>query len=633
MTMGMSVPVGSLLLVFVATVNAGVGDRRSHRGAEHNVDPGHKFRQGANSLGGEEHEKGSVLVGKKWEFPVAELDNGLLWGTLEESRGGKRILAFRGVRHLQPPTGDRRWAPPVPTEPWEGVVEAKHNGHVCPQHLATKRDTWVGDEDCLWLNVFTRDLVRAKKRPVIVWIHGGNFARGSAADFDPDYLLDEEIVLVTLQYRLGMFGFLSTESEDAPGNYGMLDQVAGLQWVKKNIGAFSGDPDSITIMGQQAGGASVHYHLLSPLTKGLFNKAVSLSGTALCWWASLKRGQEKAKKLANLVKCEEETKTNMTLLMTCLKDQPMETLMNNHPNFYAWQHLEQNQEPLTSWSPRVDVESPVGFMPQEPLDIMTTGGFQHLPWIVGITDDEGADRGHAFFADMRGVREFEEKFETLGPLMFGLADGQSEAPKIMAKKVKDFYWGDEALGEENAESLVNAISDSSYAHPIDTASKIHFMRSSDPVYVYHFTYRGEHSITHLKPNTYPPRIEKSDRHYGVANGDDLTYLFPVLQGLFRPLNNDDLKFSHRLIQLFTSFARDGSPKIKMGEGVPDFEWHPVVASNMSHLNLGNQMDMDQGLPNHRRVSFWQSMPVFWNSDRANYAPAPPPTMAPHGGEL
>jgi len=71
----------------------------------------------------------------------------------------------------------------------------------------------------------------------------------------------------------------------------------------------------------------------------------------------------------------------------------------------------------------------------------------------------------------------------------------------------------------------------------------------------------------------------------------------------------------------------------MGEGVPDFEWHPVVASNMSHLNLGNQMDMDQGLPNHRRVSFWQSMPVFWNSDRANYAPAPPPTMAPHGGEL
>ena len=445
-----------------------------------------------------------MLVGKKWEFPVAELAGGLLWGTVEESRGGKRVLAFRGVRHLQPPTEERRWAAPVPAGAWEGVREAKHNGHVCPQHLATKRDTWVGDEDCLWLNVFTRDLVQSKKRPVIVWIHGGNFARGSAAEYDPDYLLDQEVVLVTVQYRLGMFGFLSTESADAPGNYGMLDQVAALKWVKQNIAAFSGDPESVTIMGQQAGGASVHYHLLSPLTKGLFQRAVSLSGTALCWWASLKRPLEKAMKLGKLVKCGEEALggrevlANSTLLMECLKEQPMEALMNNHPNFYTWQHLEQNQEPLTSWSPRVDPEAGLSFMPQEPLDVMTTATFHHLPWIVGLTDDEGADRSHAFFSDMRGVREFEEKFPELGPLMFGLADGQSEAPKIMAKKVKDFYWGEEALGTDTATALTNAISDSSYAHPIDQASKIHFMRSSDPVFVYHFTYRGEHSLTHLK---------------------------------------------------------------------------------------------------------------------------------------
>ena len=94
-------------------------------------------------------------------------------------------------------------------------------------------------------------MVITKKRPVLVWIHGGNFARGSAAEYDPDYLLDEDIVLVTIQYRLGMFGFLSTESGDGPGNYGMMDQVAALRWVKQNIGAFSGDPDRVTIMGQQ----------------------------------------------------------------------------------------------------------------------------------------------------------------------------------------------------------------------------------------------------------------------------------------------------------------------------------------------------------------------------------------------
>ena len=166
-----------------------------------------------------------------------------------------------------------------------------------------------------------RDLVAKRGRPVIVWIHGGSFSRGSAAEYDPDYLLDQDIVLVTIQYRLGMFGFLSTETVDAPGNYGMLDQIAALKWVKQNIGAFSGDPDMVTIMGQQAGGASVHYHLLSPITRGLFNRAVSLSGTALCWWASIKRPQEKAKKLAQIVECPKDAFLDMKKLIDCIKEQ------------------------------------------------------------------------------------------------------------------------------------------------------------------------------------------------------------------------------------------------------------------------------------------------------------------------
>ena len=117
-------------------------------------------------------------------------------------------------------------------------------------------------------------------------------------------------------------------------------------------------------MGQQAGGASVHYHLLSPLTQGLFSRAVSMSGTALCWWASTKRHLEKATKLAKLVKCPQ----NSTLEMVeCLRDQSMDNLMNQHPNFYDWKHLEENQEPLTAWSPRVDSEASVSFMPREPM--------------------------------------------------------------------------------------------------------------------------------------------------------------------------------------------------------------------------------------------------------------------------
>jgi carboxylesterase type B len=298
-------------------------------------------------------------------------------------------------------------------------------------------------------------------------------------------------------------------------------------------------------------------------------------------------------------------------------------LMNTHPNFYAWKHLQQSQEPLTAWSPRVDPEAAVAFLPQEPIDLMTAGNFQHVPWVAGITDDEGATRAYAFLEDKEGVVEWEEKFPELGPLLFGLHDGQSEAPKVMAKKVRDFYLGPGSMEAAGPAGLVDAISDSSYAHPVDTAAKVHALKSAAPVFVYHFGYRGKHSQTHVRPNEFPPVLEKPEAHYGVGNGDDLMYLFPILMGLFRPLPSEDIAFSMRMVELMTSFARHGKPSLAMGEAGPPFLWDPVSAANASHLNIGNIMAMDQGLPNHQRMSFWGGLPVYWNADRTNYKPSPP----------
>ncbi len=217
--------------------------------------------------------------------------------------------------------------------------------------------------------------------------------------------------------------------------------MAALQWVKTNIAAFSGDPNNISIMGQQAGGASVHYHLLSPLSRGLFNRAVSMSGTALCWWASIKRPLEKTKKLARLIKCPYNKHNNndkpeeLQAMMECLRSKEMEALMNTHPNFYEWRHLEQAQEPITAFSPRVDPESSMPFMPHEPIDLMKQGNFQHVPWIVGLTDDEGAFKASAMFHDMKSLNELQDQYEKLGPLMLGFHDGQCEAPKVQAQRV------------------------------------------------------------------------------------------------------------------------------------------------------------------------------------------------------
>ena len=193
-------------------------------------------------------------------------------------------------------------------------------------------------------------------------------------------------------------------------------------------------------------------------------------------------------------------------------------------------------------------------------------------------------------------------------------------------QVKDHYWGNE-ITKDNAKGFVDAISDSSYSHPIDTASKIHAMKSKAPVYVYHFGYHGANSHSQLATNTYPPQQIETDIRYGVGNSDDLIYLFPILSGAFRPLPHDDLIFSQRFIQLLTSFASDGKPAIQMpsveGEEPMEFVWSPVQANNATHLDIGNEMKMDLGLPNHARMNFWQQMPAYWNSDRENYKPAPP----------
>ena len=159
--------------------------------------------------------------------------------------------------------------------------------------------------------------------------------------------------------------------------------------------------------------------------------------------------------------------------------------------------------------------------------------------------------------------------------------------------------------------------------------------------MYHFGYKGSNSFSQLATNTYPPRQSKPEIEYGVGNSDDLIYLFPVLSGTFRPLPHDDLIFSQRFIQLLTSFAATGKPSIVMepldkteideagGENKTStaepmmFHWDPVLSNKATHLDIGNVMKMDDGLPNHERMSFWQKIPAYWNCDRAAYKPSPP----------
>src|SRR5579864_2526051 len=212
---------------------------------------------------------------------IVKTEAGLVAGS------GTTIRVYKGIPFAAPPTGELRWKPPQPVKPWPGVLVAKNPAPVCPQ--SDRYHLGVQSEDCLKLNIWTPARSAGDKLPVMVWIHGGSFQVGATSQtvYDGEALAAQGVVLVTIEYRLGIFGFLAHPSLSAEsphgvsGNYGLLDMVAALGWIKRNIGAFGGDPGNVTIFGESAGGAAVFLLLVMPDAEGLFHKAISESGGIL----------------------------------------------------------------------------------------------------------------------------------------------------------------------------------------------------------------------------------------------------------------------------------------------------------------------------------------------------------------
>lgn len=195
---------------------------------------------------------------------------------------------FRGIPYAAPPVGDLRWKPPAPVEPWQGVRDATKPGAPCLQRSYewNAADAAISKEDCLTLDVHSPKHKPTERLPVMFWIHGGANRAGSGIGYTDSTIPTRGMVLVTLQYRLGVFGFLSLPAltaespERASGNYALLDQIAALKWVKANIARFGGDPNNVTIFGQSAGAQDIGLLMLSPLARDLFHKAIAESGTA-----------------------------------------------------------------------------------------------------------------------------------------------------------------------------------------------------------------------------------------------------------------------------------------------------------------------------------------------------------------
>ncbi|EEB19354.1 Esterase FE4 precursor, putative [Pediculus humanus corporis] len=326
---------------------------------------------------------------------IVEISDGFLRGKKCISvRNNFPYFSFQGIPYAQPPVGNLRFKAPLPVKPWTGVRNALVEGANSPCFFLLFNSPEIKrDEDCLFLNVYTPEIPSETKKeqlPVIFWIHGGAFCAGSGDSdlYGPDYLVTENVVIVTCNYRLGPLGFLSLQSKEYPGNNGLKDIILALKWCRTNISKFSGDANNVTICGESAGGAAVHYLTMSKPASGLFHKAIIQSGVASNCWAISKNPRKSAFKLGEILGFKTEDDDDGQLLLNFLKDVKVESLIEKSGQILKL--IEPNEHFFeNAFCPCIEPETDDAVLTMHPEDFYKNGGTINVPVIIGSTDLEG----------------------------------------------------------------------------------------------------------------------------------------------------------------------------------------------------------------------------------------------------
>jgi para-nitrobenzyl esterase len=505
---------------------------------------------------------------------VVPTDNGPVRGVETPA-----VDKYLGIPYAAPPVGDLRWQPPQAPARWRGPRDASRFGNHCPQP-ASPFGTESTTEDCLYLNVFTPSKhgepaqvtgkngkpKKAKRLPVMVWIHGGALVVGESDDYDPTRLVQQGRVVVTLNYRLGFIGFfahpaLSAESADhASGNYGLMDQQTALQWVQRNIKKFGGDPDDVTIFGESAGGLSVHAQLASPLSAGLFDRAIAQSGAYNPGEPSLADAESRGLVVAHTAGCE----NNQTV--ECLRSVPVETLLANQP-----------QDP-GAVGPNIDGK----VLPRSINGALESGEFNRVPVIEGSNHDE-----FRLFA----YTNIEAVFGQLPPFLYPLAVplllstlGSNADPSAVLAQYP--------LG--NYPSVLLALSaigtDAVFACPARRTSQS--LSKYVPTFAYEFN----------DPNAPQRFVPPASFPYGAYHAAEVQYLFDLPNPLNAPaLNADQRSLADAMVRYWTTFGRSGTPN---GTGTP--QWPAYTIANDTQSLEPPTPAPETGFAADHKCAFWDS---------------------------
>ncbi|XP_036607804.1 bile salt-activated lipase [Trichosurus vulpecula] len=500
--------------------------------------------------------------------------------------GGDSVDIFRGIPYAAPPKvleiAERHPG-------WEGTLKTTDFQKRCLQATLTQENTY-GSEDCLYLNIW---IPQGRKEvssnlPVMIWIYGGAFLMGAGhgANFLNNYLYDGEkiatrgnVIVVTFNYRVGPLGFLSTGDSNLPGNFGLWDQHMAIAWVKRNIAAFGGDPDNITIFGESAGGASVSLQTLSPHSKGLFKRAISQSGVALSPWVIQKDPLFWAKSIASKVGCPLDDTARMA---NCFKitDPRALTLAYKLP----LRGMEYPVMLYLGFTPVVDGD----FIPDDPINLFANAA--DIDYIAGTNDMDG----HLFATvDMPAIDKSYKSItdEDFYKLVSGLTMTKGLPG---ANATYEFYtqqWSRDSSQETMKKTVVEFETDVLFLVSTEIALAQHSANAkSGKTYRYLFSH--------------PSRMPIYPDWMGADHADDLQYVFG--KPFVTPLGYraQDRTVSSSMIAYWTNFAKTGDPNTGNSE-VPT-HWDPYTAENGNYLDITKDINANS-MKQHLRTNFLQ----FW----------------------
>ncbi|CAL1527528.1 unnamed protein product [Lymnaea stagnalis] len=532
---------------------------------------------------------------------------GKLRGLKVAAANGEPYWSFRGIPYAAPPVGDLRFAKPVPYPNPDQVIDGTQQGAACIQDPRFLSPNEIMSEDCLFLNIFAKEINQKSpvQKKVVIFIHGGGFFFGSTFIYNPgSFVTEQDVVFVTIQYRFGLFGFLTTEDENAPGNYGLWDQALALKWVKNNIAAFGGDPSDITIAGESAGGSSVSFLTLSPVPKDLFTKAYSSSGVATSLFAVNNLNKEAARAIAIFVNCLDKDETRMGKeVIQCLRSRQLS-------DFASFPLISNSRTLFHPWG---DGE----FLPKSPFELIKDEqyleqiGFYQKKYLFGLTNQETTIHGVFLFLtkaiiynDTRLTED--EKFNRWHWYLSNVSEEViadrlqlDNTPPALLKKLRDWY----QTRNPTPYDVLQLLADANFIIPtFDLINTVARSRNAESWLLYFNHY---------------PQFMKGDLK-GVIHAMDLAYWFdldttyllhlmaPGVTGVFE---EEDFKLRRIFSDTIASFIKTGNPQVSLRKEIPG-GWPNYDLHNGYYLDFNPRPSIQKNLKREVRQLWEKDLPSW-----------------------